>query len=183
MLIKLADYATQLGVVPQAVRKAIAEGRIKKGAVKEGRSWLINPGVANQEWRKNTAPQYQQNEAIKEGRQRQMAGGGDSDGGGYRGPSMNQAQTIKAGYQAKLLALEYEERSGKLVNVEEMTRKRFESGRQVRDAVLRIGPQMIGEIAKAAGGLNPDERAEVLLVIQRHLVNALEALADGAGQG
>lgn len=184
MLIKLADYATQLGVVPQAVRKAIAEGRIKKGAVKEGRSWLIDVAVANQEWRKNTAPQYQQNEAVKAGRQRQLAAAAAGAGGGeYRGPSMSQAQTIKAGYQAKLLALDFEERSGKLVSVEEMRRQRFESGRQVRDAVLRIGPQMIGEIAKAAGGLNPDERAEVLLVIQRYLVNALEALADGAGQG
>lgn len=183
MLIKLADYATQLGVVPQAVRKAIAEGRIKDGATREGRSWMIDPGIADREWGKNTAPQKRHSAAIKAGRQRQLAGESESDGGGYRGPSMNQAQTIKAGYQAKLLALEYEERSGKLVSVEEMTRKRFESGRQVRDAVLRIGPQMIGEIAKAAGGLNPDERAEVLLVIQRHLVNALEALADGAGQG
>jgi hypothetical protein len=171
-------------VVPQAVRKAIAEGRIKDGATREGRSWLIDPEIADREWGKNTMPQRRHSAEIKAGRQRQLNGGGESDGGGgYRGPSMNQAQTIKAGYQAKLLALEYEERSGKLVSVEEMTRKRFESGRQVRDAVLRIGPQMIGEIAKAAGGLNPDERAEVLLVIRRHLVNALEALADGAGQG
>lgn len=184
MLIKLAEYASQLGVVPQAVRKAIAEGRIKDGATREGRSWLIDPEIADREWGKNTMPQRRHSAEIKAGRQRQLNGGGESDGGGgYRGPSMNQAQTIKAGYQAKLLALEYEERSGKLVSVEEMTRKRFESGRQVRDAVLRIGPQMIGEIAKAAGGLNPDERAEVLLVIRRHLVNALEALADGAGQG
>lgn len=183
MLIKLADYATQLGVVPQAVRKAIAEGRIKEGATREGRSWLINVEIADREWGKNTMPQRRHSAEIKAGRQRQMNGGGESDGPGYRGPSMNQAQTIKAGYQAKLLALEYEERSGKLVSVEEMRRQRFESGRQVRDAVLRIGPQMIGEIAKAAGGLNPDERAEVLLVIQRYLVNALEALADGAGQG
>lgn len=183
MLIKLAEYASQLGVVPQAVRKAIAEGRIKDGATREGRSWLIDPEIADREWGKNTMPQRRHSAEIKAGRQRQLNGGGESDGGGgYRGPSMNQAQTIKAGYQAKLLALEYEERSGKLVSVEEMTRKRFESGRQVRDAVLRIGPQMIGEIAKAAGGLNPDERAEVLLVIRRHLVNALEALADGAGQ-
>jgi hypothetical protein len=184
VLIKLAEYASQLGVVPQAVRKAIAEGRIKDGATREGRSWLIDPEIADREWGKNTMPQRRHSAEIKAGRQRQLNGGGESDGGGgYRGPSMNQAQTIKAGYQAKLLALEYEERSGKLVSVEEMTRKRFESGRQVRDAVLRIGPQMIGEIAKAAGGLNPDERAEVLLVIRRHLVNALEALADGAGQG
>lgn len=181
MLIKLADYAESVGRVPQAVRKAIAEGRIKKGAVRQGRSWMIDPEIAGQEWGLNTAPQYQQSEAIKAGRQRQLAGGGE--GGGYRGPSMSQAQTIKAGYQAKLLALEYEERSGQLVRVEDVRRQQFEAGRQVRDAVLRIGPQMIGEIAKAAGGLTPEQRAEVLMVIERHQVQALEALVDGAGRG
>lgn len=98
-------------------------------------------------------------------------------------PSQAQGQAIKTAYQAKLLQLEFEQKSGQLVNVEEMNRKRFESGRQVRDAVLRIGPQMIGEVAKAAGGMTTDQRAEVLLVIQRYLVQALEALADGAGQG
>lgn len=182
MLIKLADYAAQMGVVPQAVRKAIAEGRIKKGATREGRSWLIDPEVASREWGKNTAPQYRQSEEIKAGRQRQMAAAAGAAPGGNV-PTMAQGQAIKVAYQAKLLQLEFEERSGKLVSVEEMKRQRFESGRQVRDAVLRIGPQMIGEIAKAAGGLSPDERAEVLLVIQRYLVGALEGLADGAVQG
>lgn len=186
MLIKLADYAAQLGVVPQAVRKAIAEGRIKDGATRQGRSWLINPDIANREWGRNTAPQFRQSEAIKAGRQRQMAAaaaGGGGSGVASNIPSMAQGQAIKTAYQARLLQLNFEERSGKLVSAEEMERKRFESGRQVRDAVLRIGPQMIGEIAKAAGGLNPDQRADVLLVIQRYLVGALEALADGASQG
>lgn len=182
MLIKLAEYAAQLNVVPQAVRKAIAEGRIKDGATRQGRSWLIDPDVASREWGKNTAPQYQQSEAIKAGRQRQMAAAA-AGGAPANIPSMAQGQAIKTAYQAKLLQLEFEERSGKLVSAEEMRRQRFDSGRQVRDAVLRIGPQMIGEIAKAAGGLSPDQRAEVLLVIQRYLVGALEALADGAGQG
>ncbi|MEY3929481.1 MAG: hypothetical protein RLZZ516_1191 [Cyanobacteriota bacterium] len=190
--VKLAEYAEQLDVSVQAVRKAIAEGRIKAGAKKRsadetpGQSgrpgWWIDPEVANREWGKNTAPQKRHSEAIKAGRQRQLNGGGESDGGGgYRGPSMNQAQTIKAGYQAKLLALEYEERSGQLVRADEVRRQQFEAGRRVRDAVLRIGPQMIGEIAKAAGGLSAEQRAEVLLVIERYQVKALEGLADGAG--
>lgn len=182
MLIKLAEYAAQLGVVPQAVRKAIGDGRIKEGATREGRGWLIDPEVANREWGSNTMPQRRHSAAAKAGRQRQMAGDG---GGGPPAniPSMAQGQAIKTAYQAKLLQLEFEERSGKLVSADEMRRQRFDSGRQVRDAVLRIGPQMIGEIAKAAGGLTPDQRGEVLLVIQRYLVGALEALADGAGQG
>lgn len=177
---KLADYAASVGRVPQAVRKAIAEGRIKKGAIRQGRSWMIDPDVASHEWGVNTAPQYQQSEATKAGRQRQLAAAAGG-GGEYRGPSMNQAQTIKAGYQAKLLALDYEERSGKLTNAESAKRAQYEAGRQVRDAVLRIGPQMIGEIAKAAGGLTQDQRSEVLLIIQRHQTQALESLSNGAG--
>lgn len=196
MLIRLSEYAAQLGVVPQAVRKAIADGRISEGAQrlspadapdKNGRpGWWIDPDIANREWGNNTMPQRRHSAESKAGRQRQMAAGGAAGGGGTPPPnipSMAQGQAIKTAYQAKLLQLEFEERSGKLVSAEEMRRQRFESGRQVRDAVLRIGPQMIGEIAKAAGGLSPDERAEVLLVIQRYLVGALEALADGAGQG
>jgi hypothetical protein len=192
-VLKLAEYAESVGVVPQAVRKAIAEGRIKKGATRQGRSWLIDPKIANDEWGKNTAPQYRQGAAIKAGRQRQMAAAAANGEqswqerererkAGLAGmPTMAQAQTIKAAYQAKLTQLDFEERSGKLVSAEEMKRMRFESGRRVRDAVLRIGPQMIGEIAKAAGGLSQERRADVLLVIERHLVGALEALADGAG--
>lgn len=188
MLIKLAEYAAQLGVVPQAVRKAIAEGRLKDGATREGRAWLINPEIANREWGSNTMPQRRHSAETKAGRQRQLAAAAAAASGAppppaANIPSMAQGQAIKVAYQAKLLQLEFEEKSGKLVSAEEMKRLRFDSGRQVRDAVLRIGPQMIGEIAKAAGGLNPDERAEVLLVIQRHLVDALEALANGAGQG
>ena len=191
-MLKLAEYAAQLGVVPQAVRKAIGDGRIKKGAKREGRGWVIDPAIANEEWGRNTAPQYRQGEAIKAGRQRQMAAAAAKVAHGTTAtpaghgppagmPTMAQGQAIKTAYQAKLLQLEFEERSGKLVSAEDLNRMRFESGRRVRDAVLRIGPQMIGEIAKAAGGLTPDQRADVLLVIDRHLVGALEALADGAG--
>jgi hypothetical protein len=203
VLIKLAEYAARLNVAPQAVRKAIADGRISEGARREtaeetrgrpGRpGWLINPEIADREWGQNTAPQKRHSAEIRNGRQRQMAEKAAAGGRGMASPpppaagagmpSQAQGQAIKTAYQAKLLQLEFEQKSGQLVNVEEMNRKRFESGRQVRDAVLRIGPQMIGEVAKAAGGMTTDQRAEVLLVIQRYLVQALEALADGAGQG
>lgn len=204
MLIKLAEYAAQLNLAPQAVRKAITDGRIVEGARREtaeeakGRpgkpGWLIDPEIANREWGRNTAPQYQQSAATKAGRQRQLGAKAAAPAGeqswqereeerkaGVAGmPSMAQGQAIKTAYQAKLLQLEFEERSGKLVSVEEMNRKRFESGRRVRDAVLRTPAQMIGDIAKAAGGLTPDQRADILLVLDRYLVGALEGLADGA---
>ncbi len=195
MLIKLSEYAALVDVVPQAVRKAIAEGRITKGATRKGKLWLIDPEIANAEWGKSTTPQKSHSAAIKEGRQRQMAAAAPAQGQSWEEregerkagvaamPSVAQGQAIKTAYQAKLLQLEFEERSGKLVSVEEMNRKRFESGRQVRDAVLRSGQQMIPDIAKICGGLTMEQRDEILMIIKRHHVDVLEALADGAGQG
>jgi protein involved in polysaccharide export with SLBB domain len=37
---------------------------------------------------------------------------------------------------------------------------------------------MVGEIAKAAGGLTPEQRQDVLLIIERHQTKALEALSN-----
>ena len=54
----------------------------------------------------------------------------------------------------------------------------FEESRRVRDAIRRTPQQMIGDIARAAGGLTPEQRAEVLLVVERHLVKTLEGLAS-----
>lgn len=188
MLISVAEFATQRGVSPQAVRKAIKAGRLNRSVERKGpRNYVIDPEVAELEWSRNTEPQYQRSaEQINAGKAR--ARGEDVEPPGPppagKGPAGTYASAKAAaeGYKAMLLKLDYEERTGRLVNAEDMKRVRFESGRRVRDAVLRIGPQMIGEIAKAAGGMTPDQRADVLLVIERHLVGALEALADGAGR-
>jgi hypothetical protein len=96
-------------------------------------------------------------------------------------PSQAQAASVRTWYQAKLLELDLKQRNEELVPSADMQRVRYESGRRVRDAILRLGPLMIGEIARAAGGLSPEQRSEVLLVIERHHVKALEALADGNG--
>lgn len=84
-------------------------------------------------------------------------------------------------YQARLLELDLKERQELLVPAADMRRVRYETGRRVRDAILRLGPLMIGDIAQAAGGLNQGQRAAVLQVLERHHVKALEALADGNG--
>lgn len=201
MLISVAEFAAKKNVSPQAVRKAIKTGRLERSAQLEktkakgttGRpGWVIDPEIAEIEWERNTEPGRVRSAAqINAGKAR--ARGEDVEPPGPMAPpdppgnrgtagTYNSAKAAAEGYKAMLLKLDYEERTGKLVSAEDMKRIRFESGRRVRDAVLRIGPQMIGEIAKAAGGMTPDQRADVLLVIERHLVGALEALADGTGR-
>lgn len=180
--VKAAEFAAQLGVSPQAVRKAIAEGRLRENVRREGRSWLIDDRAAAAEWDRNTAPQLQRGK-MAERRQAAEAVAAPATAPAVRGgiPSQAQAMAMRTAYQAKLLELDFKQRQGELVNAADMERVRFESGRRVRDAILRLGPLMIGDIARAAGGLTPEQRAEVLQVLKRHHTQALEALADGNG--
>jgi hypothetical protein len=186
--IKAGEFAAQLGVSGAAVRKAIAEGRLKS-ARKEGKGWLIDAEAGVEEWDRNTSPQFQRGRMLARqlAQQEQQqapapaAAAGTAVLGGKAIPSQAQAAAVRTMYQARLLELDLKQRQGELVNAADMDRVRFESGRRVRDALLRLGPLMVGEIAKAAGGLTPEQRAEVLLVIERHHVKALEALADANG--
>ena len=195
MLISVAEFAAQKGVSPQAVRKAIQAGRLKRSVEmqaskgKNGRpGYVIDPEVAELEWTRNTEPQYQRTaEQINAGKAR--ARGEDvpdpepvappaSKGGAG---TYSSAKAAAEGYKAMLLKLDYEERSGKLVDKAAAERSFAAAGVQVRDAVMRTAQQMVGEIATAVGGLSQEQRAAVLQVIDRHHVKALEELVRAAG--
>lgn len=179
-LIKAAAFAARMGVSPQAVRKAISEGRLKESVTREGRGYLIDDEAGVAEWDRNTAPQFQRGRMAA--RQQATAAVTPPPAGvTSKIPSQAQAAAVRTWYQAKLLELDLKQRNAELVPAGDMQRVRYESGRRVRDAILRLGPLMIGEIARAAGGLSPEQRSEVLLVIKRHHVKALEALVDGNG--
>lgn len=189
MLISVAEFAAQRGVSPQAVRKAIASGRLKRGVERKGpRNYVIDPEVATLEWERNTAPQKQRTaEQINAGKARArgedvqapepVAPPGNKGGAG----TYASAKAAAEGYKAMLLKLDYEERSGKLLDKTSVERGFAAAGMQVRDAVMRTSQQMVGEIATAVGGLSADQRAAVLQVIDRHHVRALEELVRAAG--
>ena len=186
MLITVAEYAAQRGVSPQAVRKAISTGRLKRSVERKGKLYLIDPEVAELEWIRNTEPQYQRTaEQINTGKAR--ARGEDVPDPapptppGYRAGTYNSAKAAAEGYKAMLLKLDYEERSGKLLDKAGVERGFAAAGMQVRDAVMRTSQQMVGEIAGAVGGLTQEQRAAVMQVIDRHHVRALEELVRAAG--
>lgn len=180
MILSVPEYAQRRGISPQAVRKAIREGRLRQAVTFEGRNARIDADAADAEWTRNTSSSKQRTaEQINAGKAAAAAASTTAPRSGI--PSQAQAMAMRTAYQAKLLELDFKQRQGELVNAADMDRQRFESGRRVRDAILRLGPLMVGEIAKAAGGLTPEQRAEVLLVIERHHVKALEALADAHG--
>ena len=185
MLITPDEYAAQRGVTGRAVRKAISSGRLVQGATREGGRWKINPEIADQEWQRNTAPQFQREN--KGGGRAKGEGGRPSraaavpppasDGATQKVPSQAQAAAVRTMYQARLLELDLKERQGLLVPKADVDRVWFEEGRRVRDAVRRTPQQMIGDIARAVGGMSQEQRAEVLLILERHLVKTLEGLA------
>lgn len=183
-----AAYAKRRGVSDRAVRKAIESGRLSRSITKNGNRWLIEPEIADLEWDRNTAPQKVRSAAqINTGKAR--ARGDDAPepepeappsvpGAGRGAATYSQAKAAAEGYRAMLLKLDYEEKSGALVRKAEVERRLAEVAKEVKDAVLRTGMQMIGEIAKAAGGLTPEQRQEVLMVIERHQNKALETLGN-----
>ena len=186
MLIKLAEYAERHGVSPQAVRKAINTGRLQRSVQRDGKSWWIDPEVADIEWGRNTAPEQQRRkDAINAGK-RAARGEGEplppaGPPVGKGGATYASAKAAAEGYKAMLLKLDYEERSGKLLDKAAAERGFAAAGMQVRDAVMRASQQMVGEIATAVGGLSQEQRAAVLQVIDRHHVRALEELVRAAG--
>jgi hypothetical protein len=188
VLITVADFAAQQGVSPQAVRKAISSGRLKRAVERRGpRNYVIDPEVARLEWERNTEPGRVRSAAqINAGKAR--ARGEDVPDPGPMPPGNKggagtyaSAKAAAEGYKAMLLKLDYEERSGKLLDKAAAERAFAAAGMQVRDAVMRTSQQMVGEIATAVGGLSQEQRAAVMQVIDRHHVRALEELVRAAG--
>jgi len=180
-----AAYAALRGVSDRAVRKAIESGRLVKSISRRGNRWMIEPDIADLEWDRNTAPQKVRTAAaINNGKAR--AKGEDPGepeppevpGAGRGQATYSQAKAAAEGYRAMLLKLDYQERDGSLVRKADVERQLFEVAKQVKDAVLRLGPLMVGEIAKAAGGLTPEQRQDVLMIIERHQTGALEVLGN-----
>jgi len=141
-----SGYARHRGVTPQAVSNAVKKGRIAGSIRSDGK---IDPQIADELWEANTIPI---SEAQAKGRPtdaaralaREAAERGISlDGGG----TMVAHKTLEAEFKAKLAKLEYEERSGKVVDAEAVHKEAFRVARITRDAMLAIPDRLAAELA------------------------------------
>jgi len=161
-----------------AVLKAIQSGRLTSPAVsRNGRNWIIDPSLADAQWADNTD---QGNAGGRSRPQVDIQPPASTDGLKQRVPGQAQAAAIRTMYQARLLELELKQKQGQLVPKDDVDRVWFEEIRRARDAFRRLPLQMIGEVAQSVGGLTQEQRADVLLIIERHIVGVLEALAKDA---
>jgi phage terminase Nu1 subunit (DNA packaging protein) len=140
--LSLREFGRRFDVTGEAVRKAIADGKIPADCVGErivgkGKAWpvITDPDRAAEHWGKNRNPNQVRDKAVltagaKRGWvQRRGAEGPDDEpdddapaaaGAGGKGPSINDYKRITEAYKARMARLDYEERAGKLVNADQV---------------------------------------------------------------
>jgi hypothetical protein len=169
-LMSMRGYAKHRGVSPEAVSKAVKQGRISTVLDEKG-DRKIDPTKADIEWEKNTvrgqkdAPQPEP-EADKPDGQATV-----------QGPSYAQSRAIREAYQARLARLAYEEKAGKLVSADKVRITAFNTSRIVRDSILNIPDRIAHELAAETD----PHRLHVMLT--EALIEALEELTIGKSGG
>jgi len=161
--LSIRAYAKRRGVSHTAVAKAIKSGRITIGA--DGK---IDPALADAQWSANTDETKPLNSVSGNPQHRRPTGAPPTPGAGtdpeprsepmqavggddlpkVKGTGYTQARAVREGYEARLKKLEFEEKSGKLVNADEVRVAAFNAARKVRDAFFsipdRIAPILAG---------------------------------------
>jgi len=162
MELSIRAYARHRGVTEAAVRKAIRQGRVSKG--KNGK---INPKTADKEWGQNTDPAQIKAVFTEEKPDYSQ----NSIPNATNGPSYQQSRAIKEAYGAKLLRLQFEKESKKLISIDDVKVSAFNAARMTRDRILNIPDRVIPQLV---GKTNIFEMKEIL---KAELIKALEELS------
>ena len=155
MGVSLREYARMRGVSHTAVVKAVSSGRISTEP-----DGSIDPERANALWEQNSRSRA---DGPTQGVSISTAA-----------PDYKTSRAIREAYAARLAKLEFEEKSGKLVSLDEVKIATFTMGRQVRDRLLQI-PRKLAPAVIAEWTANADPRG-VEDLIDAAVRDALEAL-------
>ena len=169
--LSIRGYARHRGVSHTAVRKALSTGRIHADA-----KGTIDPALADDEWASSTNLSKPRNSVIGDPRpaaprprpqpqashraperprhapEPAHAEPGSphvSSGAGRLVGSYADSRAARELFLARLAKLEFEERSGKLVDADKVRAQTFALGRRLRDAILampdRLAPVLVGQ--------------------------------------
>jgi len=135
-LISIREYARRRGVAHTSVLKAVQRGRI---TLVRGK---IDPDAANRAWETNTDP----------AQRRPTRGAKGVNGTPKRTPegvTYAKSRAERETYLARLAALEYDVKKGKLVDADEVRARVFAIARTARDILIgmpdRLAPRIVGE--------------------------------------
>ena len=152
MTMSIREYARHRGVSHTAVRKAIQAGRIQLEA--EGG---IDPARADAAWAANTRSSVETSphpprpaETPRPVPPFQVSGGNfpqATSGNNAATPDYHKARAVKEFYAARLAKLDFEEREGKLVSIDEINVQHFNRARRLRDRMLMIPRRLSAQLA------------------------------------
>jgi hypothetical protein len=164
-----------------AVLNAINDGRLSDPAVRrQGRSWIIDPTVADAQWAGRTDPS--ERGAMGGGTARPIGRASvavspptadQSPAAAKGGPSLAISKQVKAAYEAKLTELNFKERNGEMGSIRDMEREAFALAKAVREGMLSVIPRISADLAALGDAF------EVERLLEAEVATALRVLADG----
>lgn len=191
--ISYREFGRRYDLSGEGVRKAVATGRIPPEAVGEitlssgrKRPCITNPELAARSLKLNTtSTQQRDKKVISEGVKRGRYGKGKGAAGGAGGspppmpptdpnrrtPTINESKAITEAYRARLAKLEYEEKSGKLVDAEQVKLEMTNMITAAKSKLLAVPSKARGRLAHLTVG-------DVEL-LEEMISEALEELASG----
>ena len=180
MGLSIRAYAQHRGVSHTAVAKAIKAGRIS--VEPDGK---IDPAKADAQWARNTLPSQNLNPGASKSAPK-VATPPVSTPVSTRevqppletraaAPDYQTSRAIREAYAARLAKLEFEERTGKLLNADEVKVKHFNLARLLRDRIQQIPRKLAPQIV-AAVVAQPDQRVVEDLLMEA-IREALEELS------
>lgn len=181
--VTVSEFARMKGVSHEAVRKAIISKRLVNSIIYgQGKKPKINPVLAAEEWEKNTdhsmrfvgkdvrvVPQPQPERPAAAPRL-------VDDAAPSTGLSLNQSRQVHEAYKARLAKLEYEEKSGKLVEAERVKDEAFKIARTVRDVLMNIPDRVAAEFAGISntGEIHSRLSDEIRIALESLTLNAVD---------
>ncbi len=202
MSMSLRAYARHRGVALSAVQKAIATGRIQTEAngtidpVKADAQWdqhtrtsqpttpkvvtsqVVTPKVVTPQV---VTPQVVTPQVVSTERAAVLStpptasfASSTAPNDEARGVDYNKARAVRETYAARLAKLDFEERTGKLLNADEVQVKHFNLARQLRERIQQI-PRKVAPDLIALVVVNPDLRS-VIDILDTAIREALEDL-------
>ena len=169
-LIGIREAARRLGVSDTAVHKAIKAGRVKiAGRTPTSQRPLVAWPQTQDDWLANSDPTKRSHVGSQGSPRRaadpapavQLATSSRPDetqeptvtaaaSDAPRGaPSYAQSRAVREAYQARLAKLEFEERSGKLIDADQVKVRAFKMARSARDALLTLPDRLAPILASS----------------------------------
>jgi len=158
--ITVTEFARRKDIRLKAVQDGIKNGRIKLTKQKVGPP-KVNWNTESQAWEDNR----DESKAYNSGNIKNAPT--PSDG------SFAKAKAVRETLTAKILQLDYEEKTGKLVNADEVKVTWFNLARTIRDTLLNIPERISAELAAET------DEFKVHKTLQNEIYKVLEVLSHG----